>query len=185
MPGTILDASKSDQTFLAPCALRVPPTTVWGPSWLPLRELRCVTRVATSPVTVQTLLILLMFWTCSHYYLLWCPHYLGCIQVHAISSNAIICSSGHSLWVTSLFYISHLAALSPVILPICRPGIKVPVGSWLWPSHLFLSLHIIILLKTGLTTKRIQKSQAGFWRQNSCIKASTVMKTSNALKLNN
>lgn len=185
MQDTILDASKSDQTFLAPLCLLNSPTTVWGPSWLPLRELRCITHVATSPVTVQTLLILLIFWICSHYYLLWCPQYLGCIQVHAISSNAIICSSGHSLWVTSLFCTSHLAALCPVILPICRPGIKVSVGSWLWPSHLFLSLRIIILLQTGLTTKRIKKSQAGFWRQNSCIIASSVMKTSNALKLNN
>lgn len=45
--------------------------------------------------------------------------------------NTVICTSGHSLGVTSLSHISHLAASSPGIVPICRPSIKVPVGSWL------------------------------------------------------
>lgn len=100
--------------------------------------------------------------------------------------QTLICSSGHCLWAATLFHINHLASSSPVNIPICKAHIKLPVSSWLWPFHSFLNLHVITLIKTGLTTKRIKKSQVGFWRQISCTKAfSTVIKVPNALKLNN
>jgi hypothetical protein len=90
--------------------------------------------------------------------LLWHCYYLAGNQARTLSSNTPICPNGQSL---SLL-VSHLAASSSVIIPNWRSTLKVPVSSCLWPSHLFLNLHVIILIKTGLTTKRIRKSQVGF-----------------------
>lgn len=68
-----------------------------GAELVALRKLGCLTCVTTGPVTDQTLLILPPSWMCAEYYLLWCPCSLGWIQVYAMSSNTIVCASGHPL----------------------------------------------------------------------------------------
>lgn len=98
------------------------------------------------------------------------------------TSNAHICTKDHSLSDRSLQ--NQSLVCFKLCYSLClKAHIKVTVSSCWWLPHLFLNLHIIIII---LTTKNIKKSQVRLWRQISWIKAfSIIIKIPNALKLNN